>query len=126
MNRRVSLSTSLLMMLARMFLWLTKLFNFALMYFIPYEIGRVRLRYLVLFIIYNIFNQFHNFYLFLCVRDFVRDHVFSIILNFALRALGLSFISLSLGIIIFLFTRFPSPASSLFLKNFFTTLSSKL
>ena len=36
--------------------------------FIPYEIGRVRLRFVVLFIIYNIFNQFHNFVYFMRPR----------------------------------------------------------
>src|SRR3989344_1696785 len=36
--------------------------------FIPYEIGRVRLRYVVPFIIYNIFDQFHNFVYFMRPR----------------------------------------------------------
>ena|SRR3989338_303250 len=38
-------------------------------FFIPYEIGRVRLRFVVLFIIiYKIFNQFHNFTYFMRPR----------------------------------------------------------
>ena len=36
--------------------------------FIPYEIGRVRLRFVVLFIIYNITNQFHSFVYFVRPR----------------------------------------------------------
>ena len=36
--------------------------------FIPYEIGRVRLRFVVLSIIYNIFDQFHNFVYFMRPR----------------------------------------------------------